>query len=241
MKKLLEIPFLTVCGLILFLSVPSYATTGIAYGIDSIDNTIYYNTGGTAKSDTLSNGSGGSLVAGCIATSGYYRRALVKFSMPTLPSGYVIDSVTLQLYAAKNAQNNTASRSFYIYKLTSPWGEGASVASTPGSGTGAKTGDATWIRTFYNAVSWTTAGGDYSSTLSATSNTITAAPATVSFKSSRGQMKTDVTNWLLSPSTNYGWIIKGNETTTLQASEFASFQTTLGSTYKPTLIIYYHY
>lgn len=218
------------------------ASTGIAYGLESIDNTIYYNAGNTAKSDTLSNGSGGAFVAGHIATTGYYRRALIKFGMPTLPVGAVIDSVTLQLYAKQNAQNNTAARSFKLYKLTSAWGEGASVASAPGSGTVATIGDATWIRTFYNSISWTTPGGDFVSTISALSNTFTSAPATVYFGSgSKGLMKTDVNSWYSNPSSNHGWIIRGNETTPLQATEFASFQTTLGSTYKPQLTIYYHY
>lgn len=239
MKKLFNFQFLALTGLLMFFSVAANATNGSVYATDSIDNTIYYNGDNTAKSDTLSNGSGGSFVAGCIATSGYYRRALIKFSMPTLPSGYTVDSVTLKLYAAKNAQNNAAPRSFSIYRVTSPWGEGGSIASAPGSGTAAQTGDATWVRTFYNAVSWTTPGGDFSSTLSAQCDTFTTASKFVYFySSSYSQMKADVESWLSSPSANYGWIIRGNETTTLQATEFSSIQ---ASKNKPQLTIYYHY
>jgi len=162
--------------------------------------------------------------------------------MPSLPRGAVIDSVTLQLYAVKNAQNNTASRSFSLYKLTSDWGQGTSVAAAAGTGTGATTGDATWIRTFYNISSWTTAGGDFVSTASGTSNTFTTAPRYVYFRSNlSNQIKADVDSWISSPSTNYGWIIKGNESVALQATEFASIQTSLGNSYKPTLIIYYYY
>lgn len=241
MKAGKTVAILMVNMLCLF-NAKAQVTTGIAYGIDSIDNTIYYNAGDTAHTDTLSNGLGSTFIAGHVATTGYFRRALIKFSMPSLPTGAVVDSVTLQLYAVKNAQNNSASRSFSLYKLTSAWGEGASVASGAGTGTGAKTNDATWIRTFFDSVSWTTPGGDFVSTISARSNTFTSAGVFVYFKSSsKGLMKTDVNSWYSNPSSNHGWIIRGNETTPLQATEFASFQTTLDSIYKPQLIIYYHY
>ena len=217
-------------------------STGIAYGTDSIDNTIYYNAGDTAHTDTLSNGQGSTFVAGHVATAGYFRRALIKFSMPTLPTEAQVDSVTLQLYAVKNAQNNSASRTFSLYKLTSAWGEGASVASSAGTGTGAEAGDATWLSTFFDTVSWTTPGGDFDATVSKTSNAFTSAGVYVYFRSGGiGKMLTDVKNWYSNPSSNHGWIIRGNETTALQATEFASFQTTLGSSYKPQLTIYYHY
>lgn len=240
MRKTSTKIFCLLSGLLLYISI-SAQSSGIAYGIAAIDNTIYYNAGDTDHTDTLSNGSGSTFVAGHVATAGYFRRALIKFSMPELPDGVQIDSVTLQLYAVKNAQNNSASRSFSLHKLSSAWGEGASVASGAGTGTGAEVGDATWIRTFFDSVSWTNPGGDFDAAISKTSNSFTTAGVPVYFRSgSIGKMLTDVKGWRSNPSSNHGWIIRGNETTALQATEFASFQTTLGDDYKPKLTIYYH-
>jgi hypothetical protein len=233
--------FMALGFLVFFVCQQNVAVASSITALDSIDNTIYYNSGDSAHTDTLSNGKGVAFVAGHVATTGYIRRALVQFSMPALPSGAVIDSVTLQLYAIKNAQNNTASRSFSLYKVTQAWGEGSSTASAAGTGTGAKTGDATWLRTFFNTVSWTNAGGDFSSTVSGTCTAFTTASRFVSFRSGRaGQMKQDVQSWYVTPGSNHGWILRGAESVLLSATEFASFQTTLGSSYKPTLTIYYH-
>ncbi len=241
-KVFMSFTALQMLCLLFFQQVASaQVTSGSVDATASIDNTIYYNSGESAHTDTLSNGLGTAFVAGHVATAGYIRRALIKFTMPTLPTGAVVDSVTLQLYAVKNAQNNTASRSFSLYKLTSDWGQGTSIATAAGTGTGATTGDATWIRTFYNTSSWTTAGGDFVATASGTSNTFTTAGTLIYFKSgTSGQMKTDVQSWISTPSNNYGWIIRGDETTALKATEFASFQATLYSR-RPKLTIYYHY
>jgi len=47
-----------------------------------------------------------------------------------------------------------------LHRVTSDWGEGASSAVN-GAGASALTGDSTWLRTFYDTVSWGTNGGDY--------------------------------------------------------------------------------
>jgi hypothetical protein len=205
----------------------------------SKDNVIYYNNGSTTKS----NGVGPSLVAGNTNTANYWRRSLIKFDLPSLCTGAIIDSVTVRLYAVKVAQGDTAHRSFSLYRLTSDWGEGTSdAADTTGKGAPATTGDATWSYKFYSSSLWTTAGGDYSSTLSATTGLL---PYTsfvtkyVYFRSSTySQLKTDVQAWMASPSINNGWILKGIEGTLRKSAEFRSKDYSVDSL-KPTLFIYY--
>jgi hypothetical protein len=224
---------------VMLLTATGLNAQSVASVTASKDNVIYYNNGTTTKS----NGVGASLVAGNTNTTNYYRRSLIKFTMPALCNGATIDSVTVRLYAVKVAQGDTAHRSFSLYRLTSDWGEGSSdAADTTGKGAPATTGDATWSYKFYSSSLWTTPGGDYSSTLSATTGSL---PYTsfvtkyVYFRSSAyAQLKTDVQNWLSGSVANYGWILKGIEGSLKKSAEFRSTDYTVDSL-KPTLFIYY--
>ena len=123
------------------------------------DNTIYQ------ESPLNSNGAGQNIFAGNTLNS-FARRALIKFNINiTVPvnSSVVITSATLQLTMNKSI---TGANNISLYKATSSWGEGASIAGgQEGIGTPAALNDATWSCRFFNGAggcgqSWNTPGGD---------------------------------------------------------------------------------
>ncbi|MDR0612227.1 MAG: DNRLRE domain-containing protein [Dysgonamonadaceae bacterium] len=205
------------------------------------DNTIYYNHDEESYSDSLSNGSGGSFVAGTVNTPNYYRRALIHFDLSRLAGG-TVDSVVLKIHAQQNARHDETARHFTLHKLNQEWKQGDSEAADPGRGTQAQTNDATWKWSVYPNSLWTTEGGNFVETASATTGTLTddLLDVDVFWRSSvsvNEQMKTDVQNWINNPSTNFGWLIKGIEGTDLRkATMFYSRE----SANKPTLTVYYH-
>jgi uncharacterized repeat protein (TIGR01451 family) len=181
------------------------------------DNTLYETTD---PSNQLSNGAGQHMFAGDTKqTSDFIRRALVRFDLSSIPSGSTINSVTLTLNMSKtNSLDNT--QTVELHRLTSAWGEGTSVAGTAGNAEGkgapAATGDATWLYTFFNTQSWTTSGGDFSATVSAS----TPVTSVGFYQWSGAGLVADVQQWLSNSSTNDGWIIIGNETTSDTTKQF---------------------
>ena len=206
------------------------------------DNTIYYN-GGLSAADSLSNGKGGSFVAGTVNTPNYYRRALICFNVSNIHSGSIVDSVVLKIHAQQNARHDETARHFTLHKINADWGEGASIAEDPGRGTQAQTNDATWKWNDYPNSLWTTEGGNFVETASATTGTLTGDLAEVdvfwrSSVSGNARMKTDVQNWINNPSTNFGWLIKGIEGADLRKATM--FYSRESATYPPKLTVYYH-
>jgi spore coat protein A len=165
------------------------------------------------------------------------RRAVIAFDIAAsgIPAGSTIDSVTLQLTCTKVASNSGFD--VRLHELQSDWGEGTSNTgnSQQGRGETPTTGDATWQHTFYDTQFWTTAGGDYDGTASAT--TQVGGQGVYVWGSTSG-MVADVQNWLDNPSQNFGWIIIGDETQTETAKVFATREE--GTTAdRPQLVINY--
>ena len=163
------------------------------------DNTLYFTEDGS-----LSNGAGQYLFAGNTA-AGVPGRAVLAFDIAgNIPPGSTIDGVVLTLEMS-------------LHRLTRDWGEGASVAPAPeGGGGDSEPGDATWINTFYPDEFWDTPGGDFVPGAGAVqevggvgsytwSSPMPAAGAGIS------DMTSDVQSWLDDPSTDYGWILIGDE------------------------------
>ncbi|OAI42111.1 hypothetical protein AYO41_01130 [Verrucomicrobia bacterium SCGC AG-212-E04] len=168
------------------------------------DNTIFSESGSTSSAL-------GSLFAGRVASLTAVRRALLAFDInANVPAGSTIDTATLTL--TLNNVGPAVANNMPLYRLTENWGEGTSSGS--GSGAPATPGDATWTQRFYDAttpVNWTTAGGTFSGTVSATTN-VTSVLGPFSWTSA--QLATDVKNWLATPATNFGWILTADETIT---------------------------
>lgn len=179
------------------------------------DNTIYSNL------TTNSNGAGDNFTAGA-NQSAAVRRGLLMFDLSSIPAGATITAVSLSMVMNKTVSgaNNVS-----LHRLDENWGEGPSNAGAGGDGNGApaELGDATWICSFSNGAggcttAWTTAGGTYQPT--ATATTSVAGPSAYTWSSA--QMITNVQGWLNTPATNFGWVIIGTEGSPGSAKRFSS-------------------
>jgi uncharacterized repeat protein (TIGR01451 family) len=198
------------------------------------DNTLYQDPTGH-----LSNGAGTEMYVGTTKqTSNTIRRAVLRFDLSSIPAGSTINSVTLTLHESKTAAG-AGTQTISAHALTSSWGEGTSNAATGGTGSGqgdgiqATTNDATWLYTFYNTKQWTTAGGDFSSTVSSS----TTVNGIGSYSWSGTGMVSDVQGWLSSAATNFGWILIGGESVNGTAKEFDTRENVAAN--RPTLVVQY--
>jgi hypothetical protein len=177
------------------------------------DNTLYQ----TPPTSDASNGQGTSLFVG-VTGGASIRRGLVAFDLSSIPAGSTITSVSLNLFLNRTS---ALSENVALHKVLADWGEGASNAGEPGGlGTTPAPGDATWNFRFYNTTLWTTPGGDFVSGASA--STPVSAPLNVYTWGSTTQMVADVQGWLNQPGTNFGWVIRGDETGLSNAMRFDS-------------------
>jgi hypothetical protein len=125
---------------------------------------------------------------------------------------------------------------FQLHPLLSSWGEGTSVASG-GGGASATAGDVTWNHRFFSTDFWAAPGGDFGP-ISGTATIGTTTNALYTFASQPG-MVADVQNWLDSPSSNFGWMLRAaNESTLSNSREFASSENA-SVAQRPTVLINY--
>jgi len=184
---------------------------------------------GTAKDNTLyedvegdvSNGAGSYFFTGRTAAFGgfSFRRGLIAFDIVgNIPAGSTINSVELTLHMSKTRLSTA--RTTELHRALADWGEGTSNAGgNEGMGTAATTGDATWLHTFFATDFWATPGGDFSVTVSASQSV-----GSITFYTwgSTPEMVADVQMWLDNPSSNFGWVVTGDEVLTTTAKRFDS-------------------
>ena len=195
-------------GLLLLLPLPAVAVEGTLTA--DKDNSLYEHPDGSQ-----SNGSGDYLFVG--RSNGLSQRALVFFDIAgSIPDGSTIESVSLTMNVS-SSQAGTDNVS--LHRLLADWGEGDSVDGEEGRGATATRGDATWIHSFSSDTMWENPGGDFTSIASADlgvggigNYTWTSTP----------DMIGDVQGWLDDPSTNFGWILIGNESGGTTAKRFDS-------------------
>ena len=205
------------------------------------DNTLYEPIQQDAYAD-MSDGVGPTMFAGKVkdalnqAGQVALRRALLEFDVASaIPTGATIDSVQLTLYCDKVGL--TTSFNVTLHRALSEWGEGTSNTgnSQQGRGEPATTNDATWRHAFYSATFWTTPGGDYASTASATR----AVAGTGSYTwGSTSSMVADVQAWLNAPSGNHGWVIRSVETQVQTTKRFATRENATVNN-RPRLVVNY--
>lgn len=243
--------------------VRSYATNsaGTAYGnevtfsTNSItttlfavkDGTIFNNQAATSLNGNYGAGASELLQVGYASPSSMYARALVQFDLSSLPSNAVIESVSLEFTLGSSG---TFVPEIAVYKMNQFWNEGTTsfctynnpcntqgVAIAPG-GT-----DVTWNETSYSGTGanpWTTIGGSFSVTASATSVDIGA--STILYTSTG--LKNDVQGWVSNSATNFGWILKTDFIT--NSSAMRRFRSREGAVVSgnnstaPKLVITYH-
>lgn len=194
------------------------------------DNTLCQDSSGI-----LSNGAGSYFFVGRTnQLSNYLRRGVIAFNIAgNIPTGSLIVGAQLQLNMSK-----TISGAFpvSIHRLLTDWGEGSSnAAGNEGGGAPSTATDATWIHTFFNSGFWTTMGGDFDSTASAIS--MVSGIGSYAFGSTPA-MTADVEQWHNTPSSNFGWILIGDETTGGSAKRFDTKESSIMMN-RPNLVVFY--
>jgi hypothetical protein len=192
--------------------VPSSATAQLANINPIKDNTLYQYD--PAEGD-VSNALGNHFFAGETGM-GELRRGVLAFDIAgNIPAGSTILGVTLSLNMSRTGLNDA--RNIELHKMVADWGEGTSVApGEEGIGAPATTNDATWRHRFFDTIFWTTEGGDFSATVSASQSV---GPVGV-YTWSSSQMRADVQSWLDDPASNFGWLVLGDESEILSAKRF---------------------
>lgn len=192
------------------------------------DNTLI-----ESPSGDRSNGAGEGIFCGRLSTSGEGRklRLVVAFDLSSIPPGSIITAASLRLFLE---QGHGGSQTHTVHRLLADWGEGTSYGFG-GLGAPSTPNDATWIHRFYPNTFWAAAGGDFVAASSASAVVGTNSTAVV--WSGQGMIN-DVQMWVNSPSTNFGWMVRGNEITLGTAKKFISSNWATNPD-RPQLIITY--
>jgi hypothetical protein len=181
------------------------------------DNTLYEDPAGQT-----SNGQGIFLFAGK-TNAPNLRRGLIAFDLASIPTNATVTAATFSMFLNQPRANGTPV-DISLSKALRDWGEGASNAGNPGGfGVQAEVDDATWLHTFFDTSFWTTPGGDFSPTFSATTAVMESA---VTYTWSGSGMLADVQSWVSNPASNFGWVILGNETDAGRAQRFETGEST---------------
>ena len=187
------------------------------------DNTIFSDTAPAGGITGYPSDALGYLYAGRTGLNfdAYLRRALIAFDVAAeLPTGAVIESAQVRLRLTKLGPSSGGT-TLALHRLSETWGEGTSMNPVDaGYGAQATTGDATWVRRFFDTQSWTTVGGTFTAT--ASTSVVLSFPTTV--LPSSAQIVSDVQGWLTTPASNAGWILRGNETVDGTAIQISSVQ-----------------
>src|SRR5581483_5542425 len=191
---------------------PSSAIAQLANINPSKDNTLYEFV--PADGDR-SNALGQHFFAG-ETSQGEVRRGVLAFDIAgNVPPGSTILGVTLGLNMSRTGLDTA--RTIELHKLLADWGEGTSVApGEEGDGAPATPNDATWRHRFFDTIFWTTQGGDFSATVSASQSV---GPVGM-YTWSSSQMRADVQSWLDDPTSNFGWLVLGDESEITTAKRF---------------------
>jgi hypothetical protein len=189
----------------------SSARAAIISIMPSKDNTLYeYDP---AEGDH-SNGAGFHFFAGENAM-GELRRGVLAFDIAgTIPAGSTITAVTLSM---NMSMTPAGAETVVLHKLLADWGEGTSHAPMgEGDGAPATPNDATWRHGFFDTIFWTTQGGDFSATVSASQSI----GGIGQYTWSSAQMIADVQSWVNDPASNFGWLVLGDESTAATSKRF---------------------
>lgn len=144
-------------------------------------------------------------------------RALFRFDVSSIPTGSLVESVSLVLEVTRQPVDGYAPADFGLHRMLVSWGEGTQTASNPGSpgqGAPAATGEATWNSPLaLTGATWASPGGqsgtDFAAASSAGQSIYSTANSPYFFTSS--QLAADVQLWLDNPSANFGWMLLAND------------------------------
>lgn len=155
----------------------------------------------------MSNGQGEHLFIGR-TNQPRIRRTLLHFDVAgQLPENARVLSVELHVNVS-NAVGGPQPAT--VHEVLRIWGEGDSkAAGAEGEGGEAAAGDATWLHAFFPDSSWEMPGGDYAGAILAETTIDRVGPYT--FESTQALVLL-IQDWQANPETNFGIMIRGNET-----------------------------
>lgn len=179
----------------------------------SADNTLFEDVNGA-----LSNAGGQYLFCG-VSAQPTIRRAVLRFDVAAaLPAGARVIAAELHLNCSRAGAQTTLR--IDAHRLLAAFGEGTSVATgNEGGGAASTNGDATWLHSSYPNTLWTSSGGDFVATASASSQ----APVTgATVWGSTAALVADVQRFLEQPASNFGWLLKSDEQLATEVRRFDS-------------------
>jgi hypothetical protein len=233
-------------SLVVLLFVVAIAPRALAESVTlgtSQDNTLIQVTNPAAQ---LSNGLG-DIFTGRTNQDGQgpatisIRRGLIQFDLSSIPAGSIITGATLTM---RDVMGLNGDPSVSLHRTLAAWGEGTSFQAG-GMGAAATQNDATWLYRFYNAAdpaaspAWTSPGGDFSPTISASSIVSDDLGGGQLFQWTGGGMIEDLQLWLDNPGLNFGWLVQGDESRGQSAKRLNSGESTLPPNLPPALEITY--
>src|SRR5712664_1132256 len=176
-------------------------------------------------------GDGTSFTAGGRRQGGRTRALLLFDIAGNIPAGSIVNSVSLTLNCIQ-APSGGVNSTFDLDRLLASWGEGN---GSDHGGSTAGPGQATWNNRFGSSGSpWSTSGGDFSPTASASRSV--AGFGSYTFASTAG-LVADVQAWLNSPANDFGWLLRSeSELTGTSIRRFGSRDSGASA---PTLTISY--
>jgi hypothetical protein len=186
--------------------------------------TLYESTG-----DQLANGLGQHLFAGNNGMD-LTRRGLLRFDPDGL-GDVVVESAVLRLHVS---QANATPSGVSLHRVLSDWGVGSTDASGGEGGGGPATpGSATWTHAFFGKVPWANAGGDF--------DALALASAKVGdlgwYEWSGDALAEAVQGMIDDPSSNFGWLLQGDESMASTAKRFDSMFA--APEFRPQLVVTY--
>lgn len=219
---------------ILLLLLAAASTTAETYRFEQGVNGYTGFRDTTLFEDLTTNAGGGidGIFSGTIRTS-FLRRALIAADLSAIPKDAVVVSARLEMVVERSG-GNFGDIAYGLHRILRNWGEGeAAIPNEPGGlGAPAVAGDATWSDAFFTQEAWTTPGGDFVSTPSATAN---AGQQGAQVVWEGPDLTADVQAWVAAPETNFGWeIITPDEGIIQRVKKFFSSEALVN---RPVLIV----
>lgn len=145
------------------------------------------------------------------------RRLLVKFDVSAIPSNATVQAVSLQMTIVRVSNISPADSTHTLHRLNNSWVQGSGLGG--GAGGQIIAGAASWLYRQTPSLAWTAPGGDY---VGAPSASTYVGFSTGNFTWSGAGLVSDVQGWVANSTTNFGWILIGDETVLQSAREFGS-------------------
>jgi len=224
--SLRNMPLPLATSALILASAPAFADQVVLTSV--ADNTLIEDPTGA-----YSSGASQYFFAGRVGVNGggTLRRGAIRFSFESIPPGSTITSVSLKLQCT--AAGTNTQQTIMLKKMNASWGEGPSVAFG-GGGAASAANDVTWVHRFYPSTLWSTVGGQFSSTVSASRSV--GGQGTYTWNST-AQLVADVQGWVNNPASNFGWLVQGNEVTLQSSKRFDSREA--GAATRPQLTVVY--